>query len=134
VEKNRDVEAEKDCKAGKDADAVAAEAPQFSSPENLPPPPIVEGCSPTCTLLIAIAITRREKKKTPNKHYSPAILSPSKIKIWDKRNTKPNTPRKQKTAKKKQESSQERERERERENLLRERATKSVRRVLGFPR
>jgi len=83
VEKNRDVEAEKDCKAGKDADAVAAEAPQTSSPDNLPTPAIVEGCSPTCTLLIAIAITRRGKKKTPNKHYSPAILSPSKIKSWD---------------------------------------------------
>jgi hypothetical protein len=83
VEKNRDVEAEKDCKAGKDADAVAAEAPQTSSPGNLPTPPIVEGCSPTCKLLIAIAITRREKKTPSNKHYSPAILSPSKIKSWD---------------------------------------------------
>jgi hypothetical protein len=62
VEKNRDVEAEKDCKAGKDADAVAAEDPQTSSPENLPTPRIVEGCSPTCKLLIAIAITRRGKK------------------------------------------------------------------------
>jgi hypothetical protein len=83
VEKNRAVEAEKDCKAGKDADAVAAEAPQTSTPENLPTPPIVEGCSPTCTLLIASAITRRGKKEPPDKHYSPAILSPSKIISWD---------------------------------------------------
>jgi hypothetical protein len=56
-------------------------------------------------------------KKTPNKHYSPAILRPSKIKIWDERNTKPNTPREQKTSKKSKRACK---REREKESLERE--------------
>jgi hypothetical protein len=115
VEKNRDVEAEKDCKAGKDADAVAAEAPQTSSPENLPTPPIVEGCRPTCTLLIAIAITRRGKKK-PLISTTPQQFSVRERSKAGTSSTKPKTPKKQETSKAKA------------------RASKRARRVLGFPR
>jgi hypothetical protein len=106
VEKNRDVEAEKDCKAGKDADAVAPEAPQTSSPENLPTPPIVEGCSPTCTLLIAIAITRRGKKKPliSTTHQQFSVQARSKA---GTSSTKPKTPKKQETSKESKSKSKE---------------------------